>query len=786
MASEVGYPPAMKIGALSKPLLINVLLMVVSCVPTKNDPNKSQEKSTKQMKSSQDVNNAYAEAVLAKGPNYKPRTKHFLDNGKPKYTNHLIKETSPYLLQHAHNPVDWHPWGEEAFAKAKKENKPIFLSIGYSTCHWCHVMEEESFENEDIAEYLNEHYIAIKVDREERPDIDSTYMAAVQAMGISGGWPLNVWLNQDKEPFYAGTYFPPTDGLRGGRKGFLTVLTSIHDAFVNKAEMVKQSSEEIVRVISAQITSEPSQQDVDAAQVISLAQSRTISSFDETWGGVKAGQRQTKFPSSLPIRFLLRAAKGNQKEKLESMVDLTLNKMVQGGMYDQIGGGFHRYSTDVKWQIPHFEKMLYDNALLTVAYTEAYQATGEVEFKEVAIDTLNYVAREMQHPEGGFYSATDADSVGPDGHREEGYYFSWTPKELKETLEQPEELNFALSFFDINHKGNFEGRSVPTKKASLKEFARKNKADSVKTQKLYQSVRAQLLAKRSKRPAPGLDDKILTAWNGLMISAFAKASMAFPEKQNQYAKRAIKAGHFILGHMRDGERLFRTFRQDEAKIAGFLQDYTFVIGGFLDLFEMSQNPKWLREAIALDKVVNKEFEDKEGGYFLTSSQAEKVLIRQKSVSDGAIPSGGSVQLLNLYKLYQLTVDPVYLQRAKRFIQSLASSLTRAPTAFGELLVALDFESSKPLQIVLVSPDNDPVTSQGQLKPFVDEIHKRFLPSKVIMQLRGQATAEQLAVMPWLKEKRALDGKTTAYVCQDTRCQLPAKTLQDFKKQLAAI
>ena len=776
----------MKSGGLRYCLLFLNLLMVFTCVPTRNDPNEtSGQDKKKQIGNIMDSSEIYAKAIAAKGPDYKPRTKHFLSNGQPKYTNHLIRETSPYLLQHAHNPVNWHPWSEEAFEKAKRENKPVFLSIGYSTCHWCHVMEEESFENEEIAEYLNEHYVAIKVDREERPDIDSTYMAAVHAMGISGGWPLNVWLNQEKEPFYAGTYFPPTDGLRGGRKGFLTVLTSIKDAFVNKSELVKKSSDEIVRVISAQIESEISVATVNSEEVLSLAASQYISQFDETWGGLKAGQRRTKFPSSLPIRLLLRTAKGEQKENLSEMVDLTLHKMFQGGMYDQIGGGFHRYSTDAQWQIPHFEKMLYDNALLAMAYTEAYQADGNVEFKDVAIDTLDYVQREMRHPEGGFFSATDADSLDPAGHREEGYYFSWTPEELKQTLERPEELKFALSFFDVNNKGNFEGRSVPTQKNRLKDFAKQNKLELVKARSLYNSVRRQLLEKRSQRPAPGLDDKILTAWNGLMISAYAKASMAIEDKQSEYSESALKAGEFIVERLMKGKRLFRTFRQNEAKISGFLQDYTFVIGGFLDLFEMSQEPKWLKRALDLDSIVFEEFEDKSGGYFLTSTKAEKVLIRQKSTSDGAIPSGGSLQLLNLYRLYQFTVNPMFLERANRFTGSLSRSLKNAPTAFGELLLALDFENAKPLQIVLVSPNSEVAKSKSELQPFVDELNQTFLPSKVVIQLREKATTEQVSLMPWLKEKRALEGKTTAYICQNTRCQLPAKTLEEFRKQLVA-
>ncbi|RME14976.1 MAG: thioredoxin domain-containing protein [Bdellovibrio sp.] len=488
-----------------------------------------------------------------KGPSYQPRTHHLTPDGKPKYTNRLLLETSPYLLQHAHNPVNWFPWSEEAFKLAQKLHRPVLLSIGYSTCHWCHVMEEESFEDEEIAQVINQNYIPIKVDREERPDIDSIYMSAVQAMTGHGGWPMTLWLTPDKKPFYGGTYFPPRDGMRGMPVGFLTLLKQLAHIYKTQPQKVNLTGKQLVQVIQENLhfkkqkTSQPTQQILDSA--FSYYQKH----FDPIWGGLKGAP---KFPSSLPIRFLFRYFKKTHNKKALHMATLTLKQMANGGIYDHIGGGFHRYATDEKWLVPHFEKMLYDNALLIKAYIEGYIISKEEQFKQVIQQTLHYIQRDMTSPEGAFYAATDADSLTPEGKPQEGWFFTWSSKDINRALSK-QEARLIHAYFSITPQGHFEGRNIFHIEKPLKTIAQQLKIPLTEAKKLLKQATNKLEEVRRKRPHPFRDEKIITAWNALMISAYAQA--AFTLNEESHLKQALKAAQFLKQHLYQNKQLFHMF-----------------------------------------------------------------------------------------------------------------------------------------------------------------------------------------------------------------------------------
>jgi len=716
-------------------------------------------------------------AWAARDPNYQPRTTHLKADGSPKYTNRLFLEPSPYLRQHGHNPLNWYPWGDEAFEAAKKLGRPVLLSVGYSTCHWCHVMEEESFDNEEIARYLNENYVAIKVDREERPDIDAIYMTAVQMLSGSGGWPMTVWLAADRKPFYGGTYFPAHDGDRGARVGFITLLKKLRELYNTQPERIAQASTQLAQSIQSNLGADRGGHGLPGAQVVQHAASSYVERFDPAYGGL---QGAPKFPSSLPIRFLLRHHRRTGSEQSLKMARLTLEKMAAGGMYDQVGGGFHRYSTDSQWLVPHFEKMLYDNALLAAAYLEGYQVTGSENFARIAREILRYVQRDMTSPEGAFYSASDADSPDPKGRREEGWFFTWTPAEIEAVLGK-EKARIVEAYYAVTSSGNFEGRNILHAPKPLAEVARELKLPPDQARATVDESKELLYAARLRRPPPLRDEKILTAWNGLMISAFARAGMVFGD--DDYANRAARAADFVLSRMRREGRLLRSYKDGEARHDAYLADYAFLIAGLLDLYEATGSLRWLMEAIDLDRVLENFYEDKGvGGFFLTSSDHEKLLAREKPSRDGAEPSGNSVQLLNLLRLNEFTTNDRYRQRAERAMAAFGDVLERAPAALSEMLLAVDFHLCTPKEVVIVAAG-----SRATAEPLLAEFRSTFLPNRILAVVpEGDELANQARVIPLVEHKVAQKGKATAYVCERGVCELPTTAPDVFARQLKKV
>ena len=715
-----------------------------------------------------------AAAQESKGPDYRPRTRHLRPDGTALYTNRLFLETSPYLLQHAHNPVSWHAWGDEAFDSARRLGRPVLLSVGYSTCHWCHVMEEESFEDEEIARYMNERYVAIKVDREERPDVDAIYMRAVQLLSGRGGWPMTVWLTPEREPFFAGTYFPPRDGDRGARTGFLTLLQKLRELYDQDPERVTTAAEALTREVRQSLAAPAGGTAPPPAAVLDQALRYYGGRYDAEDGGLSGAP---KFPSSLPIRFLLREHRRTGDAAPLDMATRTLERMAAGGIHDHLGGGFHRYSTDARWLVPHFEKMLYDNALLTVAYLEGYQATGREDFARVVRTTLDYVEREMSAPHGGFYSASDADSLGPAGHREEGYFFTWTPAEVEDVLGD-ERAGPVIAYYGVTGQGNFEGRSILNTPRPLAAVAADLKLDVGAMTAGLEPSRARLLEVRSERPLPLRDEKSLAAWNGLMISALARS--AFVLDDALYAERAARAADFVLTRMRVDGRLLRSFKDGQARLRAYLQDYAFVIAGLLDLFETTGEPRWLQEAVALDDVLEGSFEDREGGgFFLIGEGHEPLLAREKPASDGAVPSGNSVHALNLLRLYELTTDDGYRRRAERTLTAFAPSLSGHPAALPEMLLAVDFHHGVPKEIVIVTP------SRQDAEPFLAKLRGTFLPNKVLAVVESSDVEERSEVVPLVRGKLALGGLATAYVCERQICKRPTSDPDVFVQQIQA-
>ena len=709
-------------------------------------------------------------ALRAQGDGYTPRTRHLFEDGRPQYTNRLILEPSPYLLQHAHNPVNWYPWSEEAFARAKKENKPVFLSIGYSTCHWCHVMERESFEDSAIAEYLNRHYIAIKVDREQRPDVDGIYMTAVQMLTGRGGWPMSVWLTPDRSPFYGGTYFPPRDGMRGQQTGLLTLLTRLQAVYHQEPNQVATVAKKLTRSIQAAVVPEASAEPPDQT-ALTQATEQFTARFDPQYGGF--GQAP-KFPRSVTLEFLLRYSRRTNDPKVQDMVVKTLEAMATGGIYDQVGGGFHRYATDQKWRVPHFEKMLYDNALLAVAYLEGYQITGREDFARIAREVLEYLDREMSAPDGGFYSATDADSGG-----EEGTFFTWTLPELEQLLSQSQ-LRLVQAHYGVTLQGNFEGTNILHTARPLETVAKELGLSLEQAQRERQEARALLSRARQQRRALHTDTKVLVAWNGLAISAFAKGAhiLNVPD----YATRATRAATFLLTQMKRDGRLRRSALGTLIDGDAYLNDYACLIAGLLDLYEVTFELRWLQEGIALQALQDAHFWDNEnGGYFLTADDAEQLLAREKPAYDGAEPSGNAVAAHNLLRLAEWTLKADYRQRAQRCFRAFASELKQRPTSMPRLLSALDFSLGRPKEIAIIKASTD-----DTVEPFLEQLRRHFLPNRVItIVTQGDELATHQQVVPWLEAKRAITGKVTAYVCEQHVCSLPVADPGLFAEQLAA-
>jgi hypothetical protein len=720
------------------------------------------------------------------GSDYVPRTKHLKADGSPQYTNRLIFESSPYLRQHAHNPVNWFPWGDEAFEIAKRLDRPVLLSVGYSTCHWCHVMEEESFEDVEIAKYMNEHYVAIKVDREERPDVDSLYMAAVHALRKRGGWPMTVWLTPDREPYFGGTYFPPRDGVRGnGRPGFLGLLQQLGEQYTNDPSGVAVRAGSVADAVEKS-KGAPQPGTFEGAPVLHAAAAQYKQRFDSTHGGMVT--RSTKFPSSLPIRFLLRYYRRTGDEEFVHMAALTLSKMAAGGMYDQVAGGFHRYSTDPVWLVPHFEKMLYDNAQLVPAYLEGYQVTGAAEFERTAREILRYTRRDMMSPQGAFYSATDADNVGPSGEREEGEFFTWTQNDVKAAVGDAATAEVVLAHYAVTAGGNFHelpGHTILSRPAPLAKTAADLGMTEEDARAALERAREAMYEFRKRRNPPLRDDKILAEWNGIMVSALARAHIVLGANTDggpSYADQASRAAMFVLNNMRDGQRLLRTHNDGKAKIMAYLGDYAFMIQGLIDLFEATSNPRWLDEAIKLDKILEQRYEDKvSGGFFLTADDAEALLAREKPTDDGAIASGNSIHALNLLRLYELTTEYDYLARAEHLFAAFSLVFARSPTAMSQMLLAIDFITDTPKEIVVVAPG-----ARDEAAAFIEAVNAAYVPNSVLVVSEEASVALLGQSVPLVKGKIAQRGQTTAYVCERQVCELPTRDPKVFAQQLKKV
>jgi uncharacterized protein YyaL (SSP411 family) len=714
-----------------------------------------------------------AAALAERGADYVPRTRHRNADGSPRFANRLLLESSPYLLQHAHNPVDWYPWGDEAFARAKALKRPVLVSIGYSTCHWCHVMEEESFEDLEIAKLLNERFVAIKVDRETRPEIDSVYMAALQAMGQDGGWPLNVFVTPAGDPFFGGTYFPPRDQAQ--RPGFLSRLERIHTQYRRDPSGVDGQAASLSRALADRLGSAGAAVfELDAAPIES-AIGAYASGYDAEWGGVGG---RIKFPSSLSARLLLRWHRRTGDIKALEMATHSLDRMAAGGIRDHLGGGFHRYSTDRRWLVPHFEKMLYDQALLAVTYLEGWQVTRRADFREVVREILDYVLAEMTSPEGGFHSASDADSAGPDGEMEEGRFFTWTPAELETALGSADAA-LARAWWGVSATGDVEGRAVLRRWRSPLAVASELSLSQAELQRRIPGIRARLLAARAKRSPPLRDEKVLAAWNGLMISAFARAGLAFNEAR--YTQAAEKAADFVLGRMRSEGRLHRVALAGRASGPGYLDDYAFVVAGLLDLYEAAPNPRWLREALALQRIQDAWYADEVfGGYYRTASDGESPIAREKPKRDGAVPSGNSVAALNLLRLATFTSDDEWQEKASLAFAGYHELLQRRPEAVAELLVALDFAIDPKKEILLVHrPGVDPELLLSRLRP-------AFVPNRILSVVaEGDDLARHAVEVPLLAHKRARKAGVTAYVCENRVCRLPTSDPEIFERLIGS-
>ena len=680
--------------------------------------------------------------------------------------NRLANETSPYLLQHAENPVDWYPWGEEALSRARDEDRPILLSIGYSACHWCHVMERESFENDDIAALMNEHFVNIKVDREERPDLDAVYMEAVQMLTGSGGWPMTVFLTPEGRPFYGGTYFPPDD--RQGMPGFPRLLAAASQAYqTNKSEI-----ERVTRQLSEQMGRNgqlPRGFTPLTTEVMHNAYSQLATQFDHLNGGFG---NAPKFPQPMTPEFLLRYYRHGFNARALEMVELTLQKMAYGGMYDQVGGGFHRYSTDAYWLVPHFEKMLYDNALLARLYLHAWQITGNPLYRRITEETLDYVLREMTDPAGGFYSAQDADSEGV-----EGKFFVWTPNELRPLL--GDDADLVMGYYGVTERGNFEGSNILNVPRPLADYANQQRVSEDTLSDAIARARATLLEVREQRIHPLLDDKVLTSWNGLMLRAFAEAGAALGRAD--YIDAARNNAAFLLENMRDANgRLLRTWRNGEAKLLGYLEDYSCLADGLLSLHEATLEPRWLQEAVVLaDGMITLFWDDAVGGFYDTGSDHEQLVIRPRDVFDNAQPCGSSVAADVLLRLGVITGYDDYSSRGATPLRALQQLLGRAPAATGHWLAALDFYVSLPREIVIVGPAESDST-----QAMLQEINSRFMPNKVAVGM-ADAANPPLKDSPLLEQRVMQDGQPTAYVCENYTCQLPVTDPAALAAQLDA-
>ncbi len=678
--------------------------------------------------------------------------------------NRLIDETSPYLQQHAHNPVDWYPWGEEALSKARAEDKPILLSIGYSACHWCHVMERESFENASIAGLMNDNFVSIKVDREERPDLDSIYMEAVQALSGQGGWPMTVFLTPDGAPFWGGTYFPPTD--RGGMPGFPRVLVSLAEAYRTKHDDVVEQAATLRGQLGRSLLGYEAT-GLDEA-VASRAYAGLSETFDARHGGFGGAP---KFPQPMNLEFLLRYHHRTGEPNALAMTRTTLDRMAAGGIYDQLGGGFHRYATDAVWLVPHFEKMLYDNALLARVYLEAYQSTGDETYRGVVEETLDYVVREMTSPRGGFYTAQDADSEG-----EEGRFFVWTPREIAEIVGE-EDAPLVSSYYGVTAGGNFEGASILFRPSPLDAVATSLGVEPDRLRGAVERARPLLLAARETRIHPQRDEKMLTAWNGLMLRAFAEAGRALDRPD--YTAVASRNAAFLLSTMEHDGRLRRTYRegQEGARLNGYLEDYAALAAGLLALYETTYEPHLFAAADDLAKAMLTHFwDDEEGGFFTTSDDHEELINRPRDLFDNAVPSGNSMAVEVLLRLSALNGDQAYAEKAETTLKALSGAVTRAPSGFGRLLSALELVLVGTTEVAVVGG-----ADEAEAAALLAVLHHRYLPTTVTALARPGAEEAGVAL---LEGRTPLDGHGAAYVCRHFACRRPVATPADLEAELA--
>lgn len=673
--------------------------------------------------------------------------------------NRLAKESSPYLLQHADNPVDWYPWGNEAFKKAREEDKPVLVSIGYATCHWCHVMAHESFEDEQVAQLMNRTFVNIKVDREERPDIDNTYMLVCQMLTGSGGWPLNVFLTPDKKPFYAETYIPKVG--RQGRPGMRELIPWISKLWENDREKIINSTDEIVTAFQKSTVFDAS--DRWDSDILDEAYYQYEQQFDQRFGGFGTSP---KFPSPHNLMFLLRYADCYQNSKALAMVEQTLTCMRMGGVFDQVGGGFHRYSTDRKWLVPHFEKMLYDQAMLLIAYTEGWQFTKNDLFKQTVDEICSYLMRKMRDQDGGFYSAEDADSEG-----EEGKFYVWSTEEVREMLPMSEAELF-IEAYNLVDEGNYHdeatgrktGKNIPHLQKSFKELAQEREMKPGKLRSTLAAIREKLLKQRQKRVHPLLDDKILTDWNGLIMAALAKAGSVFDNQD--YIAKAEQCWRFIKDKLLvEDSGLKHRYRNGEVAIDGHADDYAFVIWGLIELYEATFKTEYLQYAVSLNQQLIKGFWDKEsGGFYFTNESAEELLGRKKEIYDGAMPSGNSIAMMNLLRLGRMIGNTEWEQMADESLKLFTKSIEQTPTSFGAALQSVDFVEGDSREIIIAG-------SRDYSDAFIHPLYNHFLPRSVVILNDPQDDLIQ-DLVPYLSDFGMQNGEPTAYVCQNYTCELP--------------
>ncbi|RLT43395.1 MAG: thioredoxin domain-containing protein [Chloroflexi bacterium] len=667
------------------------------------------------------------------------------------HTNRLAHETSPYLLQHAHNPVEWFPWGAEALAVAQTEDRPIFLSIGYSACHWCHVMEKESFEDEQTAALMNARFVCIKVDREERPDLDAIYMDAVQAMTGSGGWPMSVFLTPEGQPFYGGTYFPPAP--RYGMPSFQQILIAVSDAYANKRADIEGQAERLTAALARSGAIAASGDNLDT-QILIEAVSKLQQYFDDQYGGFGS---QPKFPQPMTLDFAMSQYARTGDPDILSMAETTLAKMAEGGIYDQLGGGFHRYSVDRIWLVPHFEKMLYDNAQLLRSNLNLWKISGRELFRRVVNETTDYVLREMTSPEGGFYSTQDADSEG-----EEGKFFVWTPTEIEAILGKEDAALFG-QVYGVTARGNFEGHTILNIVRPLEQVAKSAGLTAGELEQRLLAMRQKLFVEREKRIKPARDEKILAEWNGLMIHALAEVGVAL--ERTDALTAAQDAANFVLGKMSQADgKLYRSYKDGQAKLNAYLEDYAAFVRGLIALYESTFDLRWLAEASRLTRLFLEQFGDSDGGgLFQTGADHERLVVRRKDFIDNAIPSGNSLAAESLLRLAKLTGNDGYRHEASRIFAPMASAMAQQPTGFGRLLGALDDYLHPSQEVAVVGDPEDPAT-----QALLGVVYRRYLPHTVVALKRP----DEENPLPLLEGRGLVDGKPAAYVCENFACKLP--------------